>query len=323
MTSEFELIKILTANIPSKGKNLVRGIGDDCAVIEKDTKNYWLVTTDALVENIHFRRRWTDLKTLGRKALSSNLSDIAAMGGIPRFYLVSIGLPEKNTKKMAISIYKGMREVAHRHGVILIGGDTVASPKSIVISITVIGEVEKNFCLFRSGAKSGDAIYVTGELGHSALGLKYLERNLKSAFIKNHSNPSPRIDESRIIAKTKMATSMIDVSDGLLADLTHIADESQVGFEINTSNISISNHFKKTSKLVQKDPLVLYLSGGEDYELLFTIDSCYINRFERLIKKRKITRIGTILTDKNKRIVRGENGKIIKIKNKGYDHFVK
>ena len=224
-------------------------------------------------------------------------------------------------KKTATSIYKALQEVAHKHNVILIGGDTVASPKSIVISITAIGEVEKNLCLFRSGAKKGDAIYVTGEVGSGALGLKCLEKNLKTTFIKNHNDPTPRVNESRIIAKTKMATAMIDISDGLLADLTHIADESRVGFEIDASKISVSESFKKTSKLVCEDPLTLYISGGEDYELLFTINSCYVDKFERLIKKRKVTRIGTIIADKNKRIVRGENGKIIKIKNLGYDHF--
>lgn len=315
--TEFELIKRLTAGAPQRAKGLIRGVGDDAAVIACDGKRDLLVTTDALLENIHFKREWTDLETLGRKALAVNLSDIAAMGGTPRFYLVSIGLAASSAASDAEKIYRGMNAVASEHGAILIGGDTVASGLGAVISVTVIGEAKHGRCLYRNGARPGDAVYVTGKLGGSALGLGCLLRGIDSEgarpFIRLHNDPSPRIAEAKKIASTGEASAMIDISDGLVQDLAHIAEESGVGFRIEAHCIPIDGECKRLAVELRLDPLKLALTGGEDYELLFTGPAGMENSW--------ITCIGEIVADKNRRDVIGKNGDILKLDRTGFDHF--
>lgn len=315
--TEFELIKKLTAKTPREARDLICGVGDDAAVIACSGEKNLLVTTDALIEGVHFRREWTDFETLGRKALAVNLSDIAAMGGMPRFYLVSIGLPLSSAASTAEKIYGGMNALADEHGAILIGGDTVASNLGVVISITAIGEVKQGRCLYRKGARAGDTIYVTGTLGGSALGLACLEKGIKDRggkfFVQRHNNPSPRIKEGKEIVSEGKATSMIDISDGLVADLTHVADESGVGFRIDAGRLPMDENYTTLANELLLDPIKLALTGGEDYELLFTGPAGMENNWT--------TRVGTIEADKKIRNVIGKNGDILKFDRVGFDHF--
>lgn len=326
--NEFELIASLTEDAPRRVKDLVCGVGDDCAVIEAGGK-VWLVTTDALIEDVHFKSAWTDLTTLGRKALAVNLSDIAAMGGLPRFYLVSIGLPKNGAGSIAKKIYSGMKEMAALHNVILIGGDTVASNDGIVISITAIGESKRDECIFRAGAKEGDAIYVTGTVGSSALGLECLKAGFKSDaaeyFVERHLNPNPRIAEGRFLAGLKMISAMIDVSDGVALDLAHIADSSGVGFEINADLLPRNKNFEVIAEELNLDPVKTQLAGGEDYELLFTVAAKHAAKFEDLKKKCpsgcRITRIGTMKGSLQNRRAQGGEKKDVLPEKRGFDHF--
>ncbi|MFH0798717.1 MAG: thiamine-phosphate kinase, partial [Pseudomonadota bacterium] len=289
----------------------------------------WLVTTDALVEGVHFRREWADPAVLGRKALAVNLSDIAAMGGVPRFYLVAIGLPPGDAAGAAPLIYDGMRGMANEHGALLIGGDTVASPSGIMISITAIGEVERGRAIVRSGAHPGDAIFVTGTFGSSGLGLGVLKSGRKGgsaeAFVRRHLYPVPRVAEGRWIAGTGMATAMIDASDGLVADLSHVADESGVGFEIDAPSVPLDDGFDEAARALGHDPVKLALAGGEDYELVFTVADSRIAEFEKVAKgcpmRCRVTRIGTTVADRHARLVIGSEGKALDLPSGGYDHF--
>lgn len=327
--TEFELIALLTKDAPRAAPDLPCGVGDDCAVVAGPEGRDWLVTTDALIEGVHFRREWTDLAALGRKSLSVNISDIAAMGGVPRFYLVAIGLPPAEAEGAAIAISKGMREVAGRHGMALVGGDTVASPSGLAISITAIGEVPKGKALLRSGAHPGDAIYVTGTLGGAALGLACLRSGRREGdaerFVQRHLDPEPRVAEGRWVAATGIATAMIDLSDGLVADLGHIADASGVGFQIEEARVPRDPPFEAAARALGADPAVLALTGGEDYELCFTIDARRAGEFERRLAQRQggapITRIGTVEKDLTRRDVLDAEGKPLRLKRRGFDHF--
>lgn len=346
---EFDLIDRLIRGEKTAADGLVCGGGDDCAIIagrcpEPDGSgregNDWLVTTDALVESVHFRRAWCDMHLLGRKALSVNASDIAAMGGVPKFYLVAIGLPDDMSAEDAIHIYDGMKECACEHGMILVGGDTVASKSGLILSMTAIGEVLHGRAIMRSGARPGDAIFVTGNLGGAALGFHLLERdvvNSKAApFIRKFLNPSAKVEAGRWISETGMATSMIDLSDGLISDMGHIADASGVGFEIAADEVPMDENISILAREIGKDPVQLVLTGGEDYELLFTIRGKNVGAFEGkcpgaacaaqnrpVLGAAGFRKIGVVLEDKNIRVAKDVSGRVIDVPLMGFDHFRK
>lgn len=328
--TEFEIIKLLTKGLKSRSKGLIKGVGDDCAVIDGPSNLAYLLTTDALVEGVHFNAGWMTLENLGAKALAVNLSDIAAMGGEPKFFLVSIGLPKKTAAQTSRKIYSGMLRVARKFGVELIGGDTVASPKGIVISITVVGQCEKKEILLRSGATAPQPIYVTGKFGSSGLGLRALRAGVRKGFtapfISKHLNPFPRLAEARLIAVSKMAGAMIDSSDGLYADLSHIADESGVGFTIEMQKIPVAKNLYSVANKLRKSPTDLILAGGEDYELIFTVKSDKRTQFEKFMQSNKrlkncVRCIGRIEANPKIRRVIGIDERVLKINNSGYDHF--
>lgn len=317
--SEGDIIALFAA--AGSASQLALGGGDDCAVIAKDATTDWLVTTDALYEGVHFRRDWTDLETLGSKAVLVNASDIAAMGGEARFYLVSVGLP-RGDREDAAAIARGMQRVASEAGVVLIGGDTCRSESGLVITITMIGDVEKGAAVRRHGAKPGDAIYVSGTLGSSALGLVCLQRGKTDAaaqpFIARHHLPPPRLALGKRLRETGCVTSMIDVSDGLISDLGHIAIASRVGFTIEADRLPHDPGFTPLAASLGCDTLSLLATGGEDYELAFTVCAEHVTRFE---KEKSVTRIGTIVADEQQRVVLGTNGKAVTLKKIGFDHF--
>lgn len=326
--TEFELIELLTRGLDRSAQDLSVGVGDDCAVIEGPAGRQWLVTTDLLIEGVHFDLDHTDLATLGRKALSVNLSDIAAMAGVPRFWLSSIAIPASVGPDGAGLLYKGMRSAADEHGALLTGGDTSASERGLLISITVIGECAAGRAILRSGAKTGDAIYVTGEFGGSALGLLLQKNGIKdgdaSRFVRRHNDPAARVKEARLLAAGGAITSMIDISDGLMADLSHIADASGVGFEINAWRVPADPSFPALAAQVRADPMELILSGGEDYELAFTVPESRALEFERETVPGTglpVTRIGTILRDRTARLAKLADGSEVIVKRAGFDHF--
>lgn len=316
MKSEFDLIeKIRRRALPSVIKT---GIGDDCAVIPKDSKTDLVITVDLLVEDIDFRLAWTIPEFLGHKALAVSLSDVAAMGAKPFWAMLSIGIPEKIWRTDFVEkFYDGWFSLAKKFGVELIGGDVSKTPDKIVIDSIVSGEIKKNRAVLRSTAKPGDLIFVTGELGGAATGLKLLEsgekykksvKNLSSKLILRQLKPHPQIEIGLALAEKNLATAMIDLSDGLSGDLAHLCRESRVGAQIIADKIPIDENLIKNSmqscsvtKSENKDfssfpflPSVFAcaMTGGEDFELLFTVDPKKKFQVEKLLKNHQISLIG-------------------------------
>jgi len=325
---EFGLIHRIRKGITSSDPALVQGIGDDVAVIkvgETGTKTL-LVTTDILIEDIHFDLSWTDPSQLGRKALAVNLSDIASVGGIPKYFLISLGLPKNLSLSFVSSFYRGLKKEAKRFRVELIGGDTSLSKKT-VINICLLGEGRRKDLLFRRGARVGDDLFVSGTLGDAALGLRILQKKGKikgiEGLIKKHLSPCPRIELGQAIAKHHWATAMIDVSDGLLIDTSHLLQESRVGVRVWEGRIPLSRLYRKWIRYFSKDPYQLALSGGEDYELLFTAPPELRERISSLARSLRIpiTRIGEILPVKQGLHIIKTDGKEYSPSCLGFEHF--
>ncbi len=345
---EFGLIENAKDTFKSLNKNIVVGIGDDCAAI-KPRKGFLLIaTTDALIEGIHFKFYYTKPYQLGIKSIYVNLSDIAAMGGIPRYALLSIAVPPSFSVKFMDEFLKGVKEGAQKYKVSVIGGNISSSPPTLLppqvgeekggvffINITLLGEIEKKYMVLRRGAKIGDKIFVTGWLGDSAAGMKMLKSGQWSVvsgqrrkLVNRHLVPIPRLAEGRFLAVKGLATSMIDISDGLASDIRRLCEESGVGANISIKNIPISKELKdftssqlKThnSKLITSIDFALY--GGEDYEILFTVRPENVAKLMGLWKGMKIpiTMIGEI-TKKGINII-NKNGKTAPLQREGYNHF--
>lgn len=270
MQSEFQFIENL------KNRYKLSKVGDDCAVLPKDKKTDLVITTDLLIEDIDFRLDWSKPEFIGHKSLAVSLSDVAAMGAKPVWSMVSIGVPEKIWKTDFVDeFYEGYLNLAEKFGVELIGGDVSKTPDKIVIDSIAAGEVEKGKAILRSGAKVGDSIFVSGELGGASAGLKLLENGEK--FDKsNHNNlllrqlkPMPQTEIGQYLCEKNLANSAIDLSDGLSNDLRHICDESRVGAKIFADKIPFESEIS-SFKFQTAEKLELALNGGEDFELLFT-----------------------------------------------------
>ena len=277
---EFGLIERLRAQLDTSSPRVKKGIGDDCAVFSAQPNKIQLISTDALVESIHFNLKTISPEQLGHKAMAINISDIAAMGGNPYLAVISLGLPKSTSIKFIDKLYSGFQTCCKSYQIQVAGGDTVASPKHVFINICMLGEAQSNRVFTRTGAKPGDQIFVTGTLGDSAMGLQLLmsrNKNLlpakhKRSLIKKHLEPIPRIKESSLLAKSKLqVTSMIDLSDGLVQDLNHLCGTDKFGACIYEANLPFS--LALNSLYGQKCGFLtnLALQGGEDYELLFTI----------------------------------------------------
>ena len=254
---------------------VVLGIGDDCAAIALDGGRCLLWTVDTLVEGVHFNLSYTPMEKLGWKALAVNLSDIAAMGGEARYALLSLAWPKARDRAQALKLAEGMAQAAREYVVAVIGGDTVAAPE-VAVTVTVTGVVAASQMLRRAGARAGDRIYVTGPLGESAAGLEVLlrglalEPNLQAALTQAHLQPRPQLRAGRVLAQKGLATSAIDLSDGVATDLAHVCRESGVGARIPAAHVPVSPRVKAAAPALRQDPLDLALKGGEDYQLLFT-----------------------------------------------------
>ncbi len=244
------------------------GIGDDCAVVPIPRGHQVLVTTDFSLENIHFRRAWHPPESVGHRCLTRGLSDVAAMGGDPRAVFLSLALPGSLPQSWVDGFLNGLLKLAGDFKVELAGGDTAESPGGILADIVVLGSVPKGKAVLRSGARPGDRIYVTGELGASAATLDLLSqgKKLRPLDYGRHFYPTPRVAVGRFLREKGLASSMIDISDGLSTDLGHVCEESGVGAQIETGSIPLA----RVGKPGRRVDLRFALHGGEDYELLFT-----------------------------------------------------
>ena len=254
------------------GPGVLRGIGDDCAVLELPPGQLLLTSKDMLIEGVHFQLSWSGWRTLGRKSVAVNISDIAAMGGTPRYLYLGLGVPDSATVEELNQFLDGFLEAAAEYGALLVGGDTCRSPGPLLISVTVEGTVPKAEVVSRGGARPGDGIYVSGTLGDSALGLRQLLKGEKPGefLARRHFDPQPRISLGRALAEKGLASAMIDLSDGLLGDLGHILKAGSAGAVLEEARLPLSAEFRHA---LQADPASMQLAwaGGEDYELLFTV----------------------------------------------------
>ncbi|HEY3138089.1 MAG TPA: thiamine-phosphate kinase [Blastocatellia bacterium] len=316
------------------GRQVLVGIGDDAAVINGAGGKDLIACCDLLTEGIHFQAEWMPARLLGRKALAVNLSDVAAMGGVPRFAMISVAIPRKYSSEFIDELFGGVFELAEASGVSIIGGDTSGSRDSLFVDVSVLGECESGRAVTRGGAKPGDAIYVTGSLGASALGLFLLESgfNLNKSedpssantqAVLKHLCPNPQLKLGRAIGDEGVATAMIDISDGLSTDLGHICDESGCGAIILAGAIPIAECVKSlTSESEDIDPLALALHGGEEYELLFTARPENQRRIEDLSVACEVavTSIGNILPGRGLQMER--DSRLEPLPSLGYEHQI-
>ncbi len=321
---EFNLIKRMSDILGNPSRKVIKGIGDDCAVVNYSSEMLQLVTTDMLVENVHFELSTAKPFQIGWKSLAVNISDIASMGGEPTYAFVSVGFPRDVTVEFVEEVYLGMKEVAKEFGVDVIGGDTVSSPQ-VIINIALLGEVAKDNYILRSGAKMGDLVCVTGDVGGSSAGLEILQRKLDIFGTEKHLLPRPRLKEGQLLAKSGYVTAMIDISDGVSSEINHICEQSGTGAKIYMKDIPLSPCVQSVAKAIGKNPYDFALFGGEDYELLFTCQRDKFQDLQDLIFKvchTPITCIGEIL-DKSKSVTIDDlDHNSIPLFAKGYNHFV-
>jgi len=294
------------------------GIGDDCAVLQIPAGHETLVTTDFTLEGIHFRRDWHPAESVGHRCLTRGLSDIAAMGGEPVAAFLSLALPRDLPQSWVGRFARSLISLAERHGVTLAGGDTAESPNGILADIIVVGSVPKGKAILRSGARPGDRIFVSGELGGSAAAVVRMrakpKKKLNPREYPRHFHPEPRIELGRILREKRLASAMIDTSDGLSTDLAHICEESGVGAELDASLIPRAS----VGKPAREVDLDLALHGGEDYELLFTAPPG--KRVPARIAGAPLTQIG-VITRSRKVFVNNVKGIAYELEARGWEHF--
>ena len=346
MNGEFDFIERIRDRVrimSGESSDLVCGIGDDAAILTQETGRESLITVDLLVEDVDFKLEYAAPRQLGHKALAVSLSDIAAMGGTPRFSLLTLGIPPRLrpgpddgvTAHFWEDFFDGYFSLARRFNVTLIGGDISSSPAGMTIDSIVIGSCRSGMAVKRSGAMAGDAIYVTGELGASATGLRLLlgesdhgminnpvpSSEKQSAALRAHLEPEPRVTFGRRIGDSGLVHSMIDISDGLVQDLGHICEQSHVGAILDRESIPIS----PLLSLIRADDdgrFRLAAGGGEDFELLFTAPPEAEEQLRELAGPNlSLTRIGTTTEPGVSPILLREDGKTRPLELRGYNHF--
>jgi len=327
---EFGLIEKIRRSAIRRSSAVMVGIGDDAAALKVSASSLLLATTDMLIDGVHFDLAYTDFYSLGWKSAAVNLSDIAAMGGIPRFCLTSLGIPSVFSVEQISDFYRGFNNMLRTYRTVLVGGDTCSSQNGLTVSVTVLGEVEKAHVLTRSSAKPGDRVFVTGKLGDSAAGLEILKHGVKGQgasrttvlkrLIEAHLRPKPRVEWGRTIALSRCAHAMIDISDGLSSDLRHICEQSHVGAVIESAKIPLSLSLRKAASYLVNMPLYYAMSGGEDYELLFTAPPDKVRKLKSL--GIPLHEIGEITRNRTMMIL-DHTGKQTSFRAMGYDHFAK
>lgn len=324
---EFGLID-LVARDAAAGPGVIRGVGDDAAVYKAAAGEWQLAATDTLVENVHFKRAYFSWGDLGYKALAVNLSDIAAMGGRPRYALLGLCLPPDTEVRAVEQFYAGLAGIAGEHGVSLIGGDTVRGP-TVVVNVTLLGTVPPARVKYRAGARPGDVIMVTGTPGDAAAGLYLFQqpgalgdpadaRRLKRA----HLRPLPRVRAGRLLGAQPAVTAMTDVSDGLAADLMHICAAGAVGCVLEATAVPLSGALRRAAAGPGRDPLEWALHGGEDYELLFTVSPGRAGEISAVLEDAgvPVTVVGEITGPEKGHLLRRE-GRTVPLEGRGFNHF--
>ena len=331
---EFGLIDKIKAKVPNFYNNTIKGIGDDAAVMDNMDGTVSLVSTDMLVEGIHFDLSYTPLKHLGYKCIAVNVSDIAAMNGIPKQVTVSIALSNRFSLEAIEALYEGMQMACEHYKVDLVGGDTTSSTSGLIVSVTAIGHCEKDKVVYRNTAKKEEVVCVTGDMGAAYFGLQLLERE-KQAFLEDPDmqpeldeknsyliqkilKPSARMDIVHELRDAQIVpTSMIDISDGLASELTHICRQSEVGVLIYDKEVPLAHETVAQAMEFNISGTTAALNGGEDYELLFTVSK---EDYEKLKNHPDITAIGITTEAKDMTLI-SESGRQIPIQAQGWVHF--
>jgi thiamine-monophosphate kinase len=313
-TGELGFLRRLLGKLPG-GRGVVLGPGDDCAVVRMGTRDV-LVTTDALVEHVHFERSWTTPRQIGRKAYLVNASDIASMGGRPRFCVVAAAVPPTFPAAELEQIHAGLWQAAAETGAFVVGGNLTRA-RELSLSVTLLGDAPPK-PIRRAGARPGDVLFVTGTLGEAALGLRRLKRNsaARGSAVRRFLEPRPRLRAGAVLAEERIASAMIDVSDGLLGDLHHLCAASDVGAEVEAAALP------RPQRLGRRG-LELALGGGEDYELLCAVPARNLKRLGRLRSRLgcPLTRIGRIVPKGGGVRVLNERGREMAMRRLGFDHF--
>lgn len=330
---EFGLIDHLNSTVIIKNPGTIKGIGDDAAVIEAGD-HMKVVTTDLLIEGVHFDLSYAPLTHVGFKAVAVNISDVAAMNAIPKQITVSIALSNRFSVEAVDALYEGINAACEHYGVDLVGGDTTASRGGLVISVTAIGEAQKEQITYRTGAKVNDILCVTGDLGSALVGLQILERE-KQVYLAN-PDMKPDLEKYTVVTGRQLRpdarmdiihemremgvvpTSMMDISDGLASEIFHICKVSNVGATIYEDKLPIDKQTFDTAVELNLDPITCVLNGGEDYELLFTIDQ---KDFAKLEKHSDIHFIGHITKAEEGKYLVTKSGTAVQLKAQGWKHF--
>lgn len=327
LTGELGILDRIRTALPVKRgvvtRGLLLGIGDDAALVRSPRGRLWVLSADAFFENVHFLGNVHSAESVGYKSLARAISDLAAMGAVPRFFLMTLGIPAHRSENWLDHFLKGMREVARECSVALIGGDTLQH-SSVAISITVLGEAGSGGVVTRAGARPGDQVFISGKLGASQLGLELVLRGLHrdrrwSNLLRTHLRPPLRLKLGQWLARRRLASAMIDTSDGLSTDLAHLCRASQSGARIERRLLpgvripsSLSSH--------GFDALELALHGGEDYELLFTVPRRFSKRLPKSFLGVPLTRIGEVTRGKRMELI-FEDGRSEALTPRGWDHF--
>jgi thiamine-monophosphate kinase len=335
---EFGIISRIAAAARS-GTGVITGIGDDAAVTALSPGMQLLTSTDMLLEDVHFCRSWHDPYRLGRKSLAVNISDIAAMGGSPRWATLSLAIPPDLPLDFLDDFTCGFLAMAGEHGVALVGGDTCSSKHGLAVSVTIMGEQQPDRILRRSGARPGDEIWTTGTLGDAAMALKLLERQpplhedphgpkgegwgeAERILISRLLDPTPRTAAGIALAESELVTAMIDISDGILADFRHIAEQSGVGGIIRLEELPLSPQFRSAAAGFPSFPNSLILAGGEDYELCFTAHADSREKIVAIMKKCGIEAAPVgIVTSSPDVTVLDAAGQPFQSSHQGFNHF--
>lgn len=332
---EFGLIDYLTKNIDLTQRSSILGVGDDAAIIDQ-LGMQTVVSTDMLIEGVHFDLSYTPLKHLGYKAVVVNISDIAAMNATPTQILLSIAISNRFSVEALAEFYEGVYIACQHYNVDLVGGDTTSSPKGLILSVTAIGEVKENQFVTRAGAKEHDLICVTGDLGAAYLGLTLLERE-KKIFLEHPGvqpdledrahcigkilRPEARVDITDWLQEQNIQPSaMIDISDGLSSELFHICKQSNVGCEIFEDKLPFHEEMREVAFKFEIDPTACALSGGEDYELLFTVSP---TEFEKIKFSEEISVIGYVTSQPGELNITTRKGNKHKLEAQGWQAFEK
>lgn len=330
---EFGLIDLLSKDNINSQVSTIKGIGDDAAVIDVGD-HYQLITSDMLIEGVHFDLSYIPLQHLGYKAVAVNVSDVAAMNGVPQQITVNLGLSNRFSVEAVEVIYEGIRAACEAFQVDLVGGDTTASRSGLILSVTALGKVDKEKVVYRSGAKDKEILCVTGDLGGAYVGLQILERE-KQEFLAN-PNMQPKLDKYPYVVGRQLRpqarmdiihelgdlgivpTSMIDVSDGLASDLFHLCKQSGLGAAIYEDKFPIDKEAYETAAEFSLDPNTCALNGGEDYELLFTITQ---EDFEQIKNHDSIHTIGYMQEASKGKAMVTRSGNVVELKAQGWKHF--